>query len=247
MQTDVVAVIPARMGSSRFPGKLLHPHQGKPLLYHIWNRVRKTRLIDRLLIATDSPEIAETAVSFGAEVVITSGHHRTGSDRVAEAVRGRRCRIVINVQGDTYGLSTATLDRVIKVMSADSRIRFATLARRIADDEELFDPGVVKIVTAADGKALWFSRFPLPYLQQPAAGVRARQFKYLAHIGVYFFRWQALEKYTSWKRSPLEKAESLEQLRILENGGCMKVFRTNARTISIDKPSDLKKTTGCCR
>lgn len=241
MKTRGVAVIPARLGSSRFAGKVLYPYQGRPLIYYVWRQVRKASLVDRTLIATDSARIAAAAASFGAEVVRTSRRPRTGTDRVAEAMKGISAQIVLNVQADCFGLRPAALDRVIAAMTDDRSIRYATLSRCIRTDEELFDPGVVKVVCNREGRALWFSRFPLPYLQQAASGHRCRQFRFRAHIGVYFFRRRALEDFAGWKRTALEKAESLEQLRILENGGVVQVFGTTARTFSIDTPQDLKK------
>ena len=241
MNRRVVAFLPARLGSTRFAGKLLHPHLGKPLLFHVWNQVRKSRLIDRVAVATDNPLIAEAAESFGAEVVMTSKRHQTGSDRVAEAARKTGGQIVLNIQADNYGLKPAVLDRVIKKMLSDRTVHYATLARPVRSDDELFDPNLVKVVTAADGRALWFSRYPLPFLQKAAPGARARQYKFLGHIGVYFFRRAALDAYAQWPRSPLEKAESLEQLRILANGGRMQVFQTSVRSVSVDSPQDLEK------
>jgi 3-deoxy-manno-octulosonate cytidylyltransferase (CMP-KDO synthetase) len=241
---QVVAVIPARLESSRFPGKLLYPVKGRPLLYYGWRQVTKAKRVDRTIIATDSREIAEAATGFGAEVIRTSKRPRTGTDRVAEAMAGIPARIVINVQGDNVALSPAAVDRVIEAMTADRSCLYATLARPIKTDADLFDPSLSKVVVDADGHALWFSRFPLPFLQHSERGTRAGQFKFMGHIGVYFFRPKGLEQFAAWKRTPCEKAESLEQLRILENGGKMRVFRTTARTISVDTPADLKKIVG---
>ena len=241
MSGRVIAVIPARMGSSRFAGKVLAIHQDRPLLYHVWRRVGRCRTVSSVIIATDSAKIAAAATDFGAEVVRTSKRPRTGSDRVAEAVRGRSASIVVNVQADCFGLPPTALDRVITAMTEDRTIKYATLARRIGSDQELFDPGVVKVITDHGGRALWFSRFPLPYLQKAVSGPRSQQYKYRGHIGVYFFRRRALEEFAGWKQTSLEKAESLEQLRVLENGGTMQVFNTSARTFSIDTPEDMKK------
>jgi 3-deoxy-manno-octulosonate cytidylyltransferase (CMP-KDO synthetase) len=238
---EVVAVIPARLGSTRFPGKLLHPYKGRPLIYYVWKQVAKARLIDRVLIATDSAEIAGAAREFGAEVVRTSNRPKTGTDRVAEALRSRRGDIVVNVQGDCFGLKPALLDRVIRAMMQNRNIQCATLARAIENDEELFNPSVVKIAVDRPGRALWFSRFPIPYIQRPDERARSAQFDFLAHIGVYFFRRPALEAFARWKQSPFERAESLEQLRVLDNGGIIQVFKTRAATYSIDTPADLKK------
>ena len=242
--TKVVAVIPARLESTRFAGKVLYPFKGRPLLYHVWRQVTKAKEVGQVWIATDSSEIARAAESFGADVLLTSRRPRTGSDRIAEAVADRSADIVINVQADCLGLRPTLLDRVVRQMRRDRSIRYATPARPIGSDRELFDPGVVKVVVDRNSQALWFSRFPLPFLQRPAPGPRSAQFSYLAHIGVYFFRRAGLEEFADWKQTRLEKAESLEQLRILENGGSISVFRTTARTISIDKPEDLKKISG---
>lgn len=241
MKSKVLAVIPARLGSTRFVGKVLQPIGGRPLLYHVWRQIDRAKTVDRILIATDSPKIARVAATFGADVILTSKRHQTGSDRVAEAAAGGSEPLIINVQADCLGLRPATLDRVISAMKSDRSIHYATLARPIRDDEELFDPGVVKVVTDRLGRALWFSRFPLPYLQRADRGRRFGQFKFLAHIGVYFFRRRALREFAETKRTPLERAESLEQLRVLENGRAMHVFKTPARTFSIDTPEDLKK------
>ena len=239
----VVAVIPARMESTRFPGKALYSYHGEPLLFRLCDQVKKVRQVDQLVVATDSVKVRRAAEERGVRTLITSKRHRTGSDRVAEAAEKLRADIVLNIQADTFDLKPVTLDRAINRLKADQRIRYATLARPVADDDELFDPGVVKVVVAADGRALWFSRFPLPYLQHVTRGSRSRQFRFLAHIGVYFFRGTALADFAGWKRSPHEKAESLEQLRILENGRRIEVFRTTARTTSINTPDDLKKIT----
>jgi 3-deoxy-manno-octulosonate cytidylyltransferase (CMP-KDO synthetase) len=239
--TKVLAVIPARLNSRRFPGKVLYSYKGRPLLYYVYRELSKARTVDRVIVATDNRRVHDAVVAFGGEAIMTSSRFRTGSDRVAAAARRTGGDIVINVQADNYGLRAASLDRVVKAMRSPPAPAVATLARRIQSDSELFNPHVVKLVTAGDGTALWFSRLPIPYLQNADEHDRSRQFRFLAHIGVYFFHRRALEQFSRWKRSPLEKAESLEQLRILENGGRIKVFRTSARTVSIDTPQDVKK------
>jgi 3-deoxy-manno-octulosonate cytidylyltransferase (CMP-KDO synthetase) len=239
MAQKVVAIIPARLGSTRFSGKVLYQHEGKPLLFYVHRNISRSKLIDRLAIATDSAEIRRAAEQFGAEVVKTSKRHRTGSDRAAEAARKLGGDIIINVQADTFGLSGTVLDSVIARMNADRSIKFATLVRRIDRDDELFDPDKVKVVLDREDNALWFSRFPIPYLQKADNGTRAAQHPFWLHIGVYFFRSSALQTYTSWRRGTAEKAESLEQLRILENGGKIRVFKTKIKSFSVDSPKDL--------
>ncbi len=241
MGARVVAVIPARLGSKRFSGKVIHPFRGKPLLYHVWKSVGKARSVNRLVIATDSSEVAGHAREFGAEVMMTSKRHKTGSDRTAEILGKIGGDIYVNVQADCLGLKASMLDRVIESMKHDRTMRFATLAKRIQNDDELQNPNVVKLAMSSRGDAMWFSRSVIPYLQHPEPGQKSAQFPYLAHIGVYFFRAAALKAYGGWKRTRLEKAESLEQLRILENGGSMRVFITKMKSVSVDTPEDLKK------
>lgn len=241
MSGPVIAVLPARIGSSRFAGKVLAVYKDRPLIYHVWRQVCRCRTVDKVLIATDDHGIAAAATKFGAEVVKTSRLHRTGTDRVVEAMRGRKAAIVINVQADCFGLSCKAVDRVVAAMLEKPDLKYATLARPIKDDRDLFDPGVVKVITDRNGRALWFSRYPLPYLQKASDAPRWSQFRFQGHIGVYLFRRPQLDRFAEWPRTPLEKAESLEQLRILENGGVMQVFTSKAWTISIDTPEDMKK------
>ena len=239
-----LAVIPARLGSTRFPRKVLYPWQGRPLLYHVWRRVTKARQIDRVVIATDSTEIQEASTGFGAEVVLTSSRCKTGTDRVAEAFRKLGGDIVINVQADSFNLAPSALDKIVSAMKKDRSIRFATMARPIRTDEELFDPNKVKVVRSADELALWFSRFPIPYIQRAEEKPRSSQFSFLLHIGIYFFRAAALRQFVLWPRTALEKAESLEQLRVLEHGGKMRLFISNMNSVTIDSPADLKRLSG---
>ncbi len=201
--------------------------------------ITRSKLIDRLVVATDSAEIRLAAEQFGAEVVKTSAKHKTGSDRAAEAAGKLGGDIVINVQADTFGLSGTVFDGVIAQMKDDRSIKFATLVRKINSDDELFDPNKVKVVLDYRNNARWFSRYPIPYLQKVLEGERARQYPFWLHIGVYFFRASALQEYASWRRGSAERAESLEQLRILENGGEIRAYRTKIKSFSVDSPEDL--------
>jgi 3-deoxy-manno-octulosonate cytidylyltransferase (CMP-KDO synthetase) len=241
MKAKVLAVIPARLHSRRFPNKVLYPYHGMPLLYYVWKEVCSASMINRLVIATDSREIERKATGFGAEVFRTSVSHKTGSDRAAEVAESLDGDIILNIQADNFGLRHAVLGRVIKQMKSDRSIEVATLARRIESDEELFDPNLVKVITSKNGQALWFSRYPLPYLQRVDNRPRVEQHKFYGHVGVYFFRRAALRLFAEIGRGPFEKAESLEQLRILENGSTMRVFHTTMRSISVDSPGDVKK------
>lgn len=240
-QLTVTVVIPARLGSTRFAGKLLYPFRDKPLLYYVWKEASKSKHIDHLIIATDSSQIEREAIRFGAEVVRTSKRHRTGSDRAAEVAPMIGGDIVVNLQGDNFGLKSAVLDRLIDNVKQDSKIGCATLARRIDSDDELFDSSTVKVVGSKDGNALWFSRSPIPFLAGRDDIDRTKQFGFMKHIGVYVFRKKMLQTFAGLKRSPYEKAESLEQLRLLENGYPIRLFTTTARPVSIDSPSDIAK------
>jgi 3-deoxy-manno-octulosonate cytidylyltransferase (CMP-KDO synthetase) len=236
----VLGVIPARLGSTRFPRKVLHPWKGKPLIGHVAQAIGRSKLIDQLVVATDSREVIDALVPLGIEVVATARRHRTGSDRVAEAWVKSGGDVIVNIQADSLGLSASTLDRAIMAFMADRPAAFGTLAHRLTDAAQLRSPNAVKVVTDADDWALWFSRYPLPYLQGMGSKARPRDFAFLHHIGVYFFRGKALARYASWRRTPLEMAESLEQLRILEHGERIRVYRTRSRLVTIDTVDDLK-------
>jgi 3-deoxy-manno-octulosonate cytidylyltransferase (CMP-KDO synthetase) len=238
---EVVAVIPARLNSKRFSGKVIRPYRGRPLLYYVWREATRSKQIDRLVIATDSTDVAAACATFGAEVLRTSRRHKTGSDRVAETAERLGGELYVNIQADNLGLRSDVLDRAIATMKRNRTITYATLARRIDNDDDLYNPDIVKVVMTEQGEALWFSRYPLPYLRQASEGEAVSRFPFHEHIGVYFYRRRALRAYARWPRTRLEKAESLEQLRILENGGVMRVFLTRARSVSVDSPQDLKK------
>jgi len=241
MKPSVVAVIPARLQSSRFPGKVLHPIQGHPLLYHVWKSACKCKTVDKVLIATDSPEIANAAKEFGAEVFRSSRKPKTGSDRVAEVARDISANIYVNIQGDCFGVSSKTIDKVVSFVSKNKSISIGTLAAPIKSDNDLFSPNLVKVVFDASGKAAWFSRFPIPYVQEVSSEPRWRQAKFYGHIGVYVFRSEALKQFATWKRTPCEISESLEQLRVLEHGGAIHVCQTGEKPVSIDSPEDARK------
>ncbi len=240
-ELDVLAVIPARIGSKRFPGKVLHPFKGKPLLYYVWSQLAKARRVSRLVIATDSVMIARAAHDFGAEVFRTSARHQTGSDRTAEAAERLGGKIVINVQADSFGLTPRIVDKVLTSMMRERSVRFATLVKRLDSDHDLLNPNCVKVAVNREGKGMWFSRSPIPFLQSRTAHSRVSQFRFWGHVGVYFFRGEALRDYAGWPRTAMEKAESLEQLRILEHGEQIRVYPTSMRTISVDSPNDIRK------
>lgn len=236
----ILAVIPARFNSKRLPGKILTPLAGKPLIQRLYEEVAQSKRIDRLVVATDTKEVIDIVKGFGGEAIKTSSRHRTGSDRTAETADKLGGQIIINIQADNLGLGSAVYDRILDKMIADKNIKYATIARKIERDEQLFNPDRVKMIFDSDNNAIWFSRYPLPFLRG-VNGSRVNKFDFYYHIGVYFFRKLALQKFASWPRSTMERAESLEQLRILEHWEKIKVFKTRRDILSIDAPDDLKK------
>jgi 3-deoxy-manno-octulosonate cytidylyltransferase (CMP-KDO synthetase) len=240
----VTAIIPARLGSQRFSRKVLYPLKGKPLIFYTWQAARKAKLIDRLFVATESVEVGRAVNAFGGAVIMTSRKPRNGTERVAEAVSDLKTDIIINIQADNIGPIGKIMDRVVGEMAADRRIEFATLARKIDGPDwknKLYNPEVVKVVGDNAGNALWFSRYPIPFMRLDGSRRPIDDYPFLEHIGIYFFRKKALDKYVKWPRARAEKAESLEQLRILENGAGIRLFLTRAEIISVDSKKALDK------
>jgi 3-deoxy-manno-octulosonate cytidylyltransferase (CMP-KDO synthetase) len=233
--SKAVGVIPARWSSTRFPGKPLHLIAGKPLLRHVWERCRRAEKLDALIVATDDMRIAETAFDWGAEVALTSPRHRSGTDRVAEVVRrAKQFAFVINIQGDEPLVDPRLIDKLVEKLRSDRRIDIVTAAHRFQNPTEAESPHQNKVVLDQDDCALYFSRSVIPY---PAKPFRIR---YLRHQGIYGFRRDALLQFVKWKPSPLERAESLEQLRALENGVKVHVLVTRHGSPGVDTPADAK-------
>lgn len=234
--SKAVGIIPARWGSTRFPGKPLHLIAGKPLLERVWERCRRARSLDSVIIATDDMRIAKAASDWGAEVSLTSALHRSGTDRVAEVVRkAKEVAYVINIQGDEALVDPRLIDRLVETLQKDSKIDIVTAAHPFESPKEAESPHQVKAVVDLKGNALYFSRSPIPFRQEKAAKVRL-----LRHQGIYGFRREALLQFVKWDPSPLEKAESLEQLRALENGVRVHVLVTKHGSPGVDTPQDAK-------
>ena len=216
-------VIPARHGSTRLPGKPLLDIAGKPMIQHVVERARASRARD-IVVATDDRRILDACAAFGADALLTGTNHRSGSDRVAEVIERRGWSddaIVVNLQGDEPCMPPALIDQVASDLAAQRGVGMATLAYPIRDGETLFDPHVVKVVTDAARFALYFSRAPLPWHRDEFMGKRGvlpKSVTFLRHIGLYAFRVGFLKRYVAWEPSPLELAESLEQLRVLWHG-----------------------------
>ncbi|MGB1260897.1 MAG: 3-deoxy-manno-octulosonate cytidylyltransferase, partial [Akkermansiaceae bacterium] len=216
--------------STRFPGKPLHPIAGKPLVQHVWERCQQCSELDEIVIATDDSRILATAKSFGAEAVLTSENHPTGTDRIAEAAAAfPNATHVINIQGDEPLIDPSLIDELARSLHADADLAMATAANPITEDALLDDPNVVKVVLAQNGDALYFSRSPLPYRRSESPAL-----KLYRHKGIYAYRRDFLETFVTWEPSPLELAESLEQLRALENNARIKVLITDDESPGVD-------------
>ncbi len=225
--------IPARFGSSRFPGKALAELAGRPMIAHVVERARRAEL-GPVVVATDDARIAEAARAAGALVRMTSPQHASGTDRLAEAVADMDGEIVVNLQGDEPLIDPAALRAVVAPFSEDPTLPMATLARPLEDAEQIRDPNIVKVVLDARGRAMYFSRAPIPFARQgkPAA---------LQHIGLYAYRRAFLLRYPQLAPAPCEKAEQLEQLRALYHGHPIAVTVGDFVSIGVDTPADLER------
>lgn len=230
-----IGVIPARYGSTRFKAKVLADLCGKPLIQHVWERARKSKKLDDLLIACDDQRIFDAAKKFKANVVLTSKDHPSGSDRIAEAVAKRNVDLVVNIQGDEPLIDPRVIDALVKALENDKNSSMATVIKKIERREELNNPNVVKVVVDKDFYALYFSRSLIPYQRD------AERVEYWKHLGIYAYRKDFLLKFKDLPKSRLEKIEQLEQLRALENGFKIKAIITDSETIGVDTAEDLKR------
>lgn len=227
---QTLGIIPARWASTRFPGKPLHLIAGKPLVQHVWERCQQCQNLDSLVIATDDQRILEAAQGFGAEAVMTAGNHPTGTDRIAEASAAYpMASLIINIQGDEPLIDPLLIDRLASTLIADPEVSMATAANPFTDDSLMDDPNVVKVVLAQNGDALYFSRSPIPFRRSDS-----EQLSLYRHKGIYAYRRDFLEQFVSWPPSPLELAESLEQLRALENNARIQVLITDDESPGVD-------------
>jgi len=236
--SKALGIIPARWGSTRFPGKPLHPIAGKPLLQHVWERCQRAKKLDHLIVATDDFRIAEAAFDWGAEVALTSPNHSSGTDRVAEvAAKAKQFGQIINIQGDEPMIDAKLIDRLVRELQRDRKLKMITAAHPFADPREAESPHQVKVVVNLKNEALYFSRALIPAsgssgLQRPSLILR--------HQGIYGYARDLLLRFVGWRISPLERAESLEQLRALENGVRIKVVMTGSGSPGVDTPEDAR-------
>jgi 3-deoxy-manno-octulosonate cytidylyltransferase (CMP-KDO synthetase) len=231
-----VGIIPARWRSTRFPGKPLHLIANKPLLKHVWERCVRAKELDAVIIATDDMRIAKAAFDWGAEVAMTSPKHQSGTDRMAEVVRkARQFEYIINIQGDEPLTEPALLNRFVDTLRSNPKIDIVTAAHPFENAAQVASPHQVKAIVDLDSNALYFSRYAIPFPRN-----RSVPIKYLRHQGIYGFRRKALLDFVSWKPTPLERAESLEQLRALENGVKVHVLLTRHGSPGVDTLADAK-------
>src|SRR5664279_1650718 len=234
--TKVLGVIPARWASTRFPGKPLHLIAGKPLLQHVWEVSRRAKKLDQLIIATDDFRIAEAAFNWGAEVAMTSANCASGTDRAAEvAAKENQFAHIVNIQGDEPLVEPKLVDRLVRELQRDRQLEMVTAAHPFADAREAESPHQVKVVVNQKGEALYFSRAAIPFARDAGSPP-----PYLRHQGIYGYTRDLLLRFVRWKASPLERAESLEQLRALENGVRIKVVMTGGGSPGVDTPEDAR-------
>ena len=241
MNPRAIGLIPSRWGSTRFPGKSLASIGGKPLLAWVVERVRQSRRLEDVVVATDDDRIAGAARSLGVRAVLTRPDHPSGTDRIAEAMRGLDANVIVNIQGDEPLIDPALIDKVVESLADGERWDMATAATSIQSPEELHNPDVVKVVRANDGRALYFSRSVIPFIRGAPASFGPVFGLHLRHVGLYGYQRGFLERLVCEPPCPLEENEKLEQLRALHIGGRMIVLDGVAAGIGVDSPADVPR------
>ena len=232
----VAAVIPSRFGAERFPGKPLHPIAGLPMIVRVLRRAQQAAGVDLVLVATDDERIAAIVEAAGGRAAMTDPALPSGTDRVWAAVRDLPVDIVLNVQGDEPMMDARNIERVAAFLAARPEFPLATVALPLPPGSDAADPNVVKVVRGNDGRALYFSRSPIPFRRRPEPGLPT-----LKHLGLYGYRKEALRRWTELPPHPLERAESLEQLRALAAGMAMAVLDAAGDSIGVDTPEDARR------
>jgi 3-deoxy-manno-octulosonate cytidylyltransferase (CMP-KDO synthetase) len=239
---NIVAIIPARYASTRLPAKPLIDLCGKPMIQRVYEQVKQSSLIKRVIVATDHTDIASVVSKFG-EVIMTPTYLKSGSDRIAFVAKNLKdAEIIVNVQGDEPLIPPKILDEAIQPILNDDSIHVCTVVKSITSSEELFNPSVVKVILDNRNFGLYFSRSPIPYFR---GATESKEWQlnhaYYKHLGIYVFRRDFLLQFSNWRETPNEKAEQLEQLRILENGFKIKATITELDSIAVDTPSDADR------
>ena len=235
MNTRTAAVIPARFGSTRFPGKVLAELCGKPMIQWVYEKAAAS-IADEVIVATDEPKVMDAVKAFGGKAVMTSPNHPSGTDRISEAVQGIDCGIIINVQGDEPLIPTSVIDGLIRKMREETSIEMGTVAVPRLRSEIEHDPNKVKVVFDERNFALYFSRSMVPYLRE--GGIDAKTY---LHWGIYAYRRETLDRFVRLPEGRLESCEKLEQLRALENGIRIYVMLSDLESIGVDTPEDLRR------
>ena len=237
----VVGIIPARYNSTRFPGKPLAMIKGKTMIQRVCEQAWKSKL-DAVVVATDDMRIADEVLKFGGKYVMTDPRHQSGTDRCCEAVQmlEEQYDAVINIQGDEPFIDPRHIDLLVDMISRDDT-QLASLVKRVEDAEDLFGSSKVKVVMDKTGKALYFSRNPIPFMQNVAHEKWLQKGRFYQHIGIYAYKTETLHQIAKMQPSALEQAESLEQLRWLENGLSIRMAVVAGESLSIDTPDDLAK------
>jgi len=244
---SVVAIIPARFGSTRLPGKPLAQIGGRPMIQHVYQSAAKAKVLDRVIVATDDRRIEAAVRKFGGEVMMTSPDHASGTDRLAEVARKIKADLLVNVQGDLPFISAKTITHAVQPLRRDRNIPMGTVCTAIYDESEWRNPNIVKVLTDKARLALFFTRAPIPFRRNDAidpsgkkiAGSSRRRLWGYRHLGLYVYRREFLLKFSRLRPTVLEQIESLEQLRALENGHRIYVAQVDERSVEVDTPADL--------
>jgi 3-deoxy-manno-octulosonate cytidylyltransferase (CMP-KDO synthetase) len=240
VNSKVLAVIPARYASTRLPGKVLALVADKPLVAHVYERATAAHLVTDAIVATDDARVAQALAPLGIPVAMTRPEHPSGTDRIAEVAENSDAEIIVNVQGDEPLIDPETIDATIQPLLDDSSLGMATVRRMITRAEDVNNPNVVKVVCDARGRALYFSRCPIPAVRDAPNGSVSTG-AHWQHIGMYVYRREFLLDYAQMAPTPLEELEKLEQLRALENGYEIAVVETEDESIGVDDPEDLDR------
>lgn len=240
-----LVIIPARLASTRLPGKAIRPEikaaTGKFLIEHVYCRAKQARSIADVIVATDSHEIAAAVRAFGGNIQMTSEKHQSGTDRIAEVAANIACDAIVNVQGDEPEIHPEVIEQTLQLLAADPAAPMSTMANPIQDEAELHSPNAVKVIVDHSGYAIYFSRYTIPYIRDTAGKPSPRDFGFLKHLGIYGYRRDFLLRFASLAPAKLEKAERLEQLRALAYGYRIKVGLTRHRSLGIDTFEDMDR------
>lgn len=239
----IVGIIPARFASTRLLGKPLASIGGKPMIQHTYESSLRSNFLNKVVVAVDDDKVAQVVKEFGGTAIMTPKNVSTGSDRIAIAAKQvEGAKIIVNIQGDEPFIRGEMIDQAIEPLLFDPSVQITTLAKRIESIDELKSSSVVKVVFDYQNYAMYFSRSPIPFVRDAKTSIeKITKFEIYKHIGLYAFRIEALLRFTSLEQTDLEKAEQLEQLRLLENGMRIKIVETEHDSLSVDTPEDLEK------